>query len=244
MNVGIVLLVASAALHAAWNALLKREPDKLVSVLAVLAVSFATATLVSAATTGLHLPLASLGWAAAAGAAEGGYFVALAVALSRASYGVAYTVSRGGAMLLVWVASSLWLGERVDAWTLSGVGLLFAGLVLANNTSRVGSSSADANANASPAKERLGASYWAALFIAGYHLCYGRALALGATPAPLFAGALFVALPIVAVVPRRDRVRAAWRALVARPWPIGSAGVLATASFIMFLAGLSRSGAG
>jgi drug/metabolite transporter (DMT)-like permease len=237
VNIGIVLLVASAALHAAWNALLKREPDKLASVLAVLAVADSAATLVAFA-TGFRLPAAALGWAIAAGCAEAGYFVALAYALTQASYGVAYTVSRGGAMLAVWIVSALWLHERVDAWILAGVALLFAGLLLANAASRTSS------AAGGPTKQPLGPSYLAALFIAGYHLAYGRALAQGAAPAPLFAVALLAALPIVAIVLGHRNSRAAWRAFVARPLPIGIAGILATASFVIFLAGLARSGAG
>jgi drug/metabolite transporter (DMT)-like permease len=236
-GLGSLLLVTSAALHAGWNALLKREPDKLVAVVAVLAVADLAAVAASVLTTGLYLPAGSLVWALIAGACEAGYFVALAFALSRASYGLAYTVSRGGAMLMVWIVSALWLHERVDVLILSGVAVLFSGLLVANRVSRAGSSAA------APAQP-LRSSYLAALFIGGYHLAYGRALERGAAPAPLFAVALLLALPVTAVGLGRANARAAWHALLARPFALGSAGILTTASFVMFLGGLARTGAG
>lgn len=247
MSIGILLLVASAALHAGWNALLKREPDKLAAVVAVLAVADLVALVFSVLLGSVRLPAASLGWAFAAGCSEGGYFVALAYALSRASYGLAYTVSRGGAMFLVWIVSFAWLHERVDSWILSGVALLSMGLALANSAgkaSRQTPASSEDGGRVPEKLQRLGASYVAALFIAGYHLAYGRALAVGAEPAPLFAFALLVALPVVVVSLGRGRARAAWQALAVRPIPIATSGFLATASFVMFLYGLARSGAG
>jgi drug/metabolite transporter (DMT)-like permease len=250
MTGGVLLLVVSAALHAGWNALLKREADKLVAVVAVLAVADLVAAAFGAATGELWLPAGSIGWTAVAGCAEAGYFVALAHALSRASYGLAYTVSRGAAMFLVWVVSSTWLGERVDRWIIGGVALLLAGLLLANDVGRAPRAPAAERAmgpdarGAGPAKQRLGTSYLAALFIAGYHLAYGQALARGARPAPLFAGALLVALPIVVATLGLKSAGAAWQALRRRPLSLGSAGVLATASFVVFLFGLSRTGPG
>jgi drug/metabolite transporter (DMT)-like permease len=248
MRIGIFLLVASAALHAGWNALLKREPDKLASVVAVLGVADLVAVVFSALIGSVQLPAPSLGWTFAAGCCEGGYFVALAYALSRASYGLAYTVSRGGAMFVVWIVSFAWLDERVDSWVLSGVALLSVGLALANSSARASESNSEVRlelGKSAPQKlEQLGASYIAALFIAGYHLAYGRALALGAAPAPLFATALLVALPVVIVSIGRGRARGAWHALMARPLSITASGFLTTASFVMFLTGLSRSGAG
>lgn len=246
MSIGILLLVASAALHAGWNALLKREPDKLAAVVAVLGVADLVALVFSLLIGSVRLPAASLGWAFAAGISEGGYFVALAYALSHASYGLAYTVSRGGAMFLVWAVSFTWLHERIDSWILSGVALLSLGLALANSAGRANESPpvSEESGSAPEKLQRLGASYVAALFIAGYHLAYGRALALGAKPAPLFAFALLVALPVVIVSLGRARARGAWQALLSRPIPIASSGFLATASFVMFLTGLARSGAG
>lgn len=248
MSIGILLLVASAALHAGWNALLKREPDKLSSVVAVLAVADGVAIAFTAIAGNMWLPAASLGWTFAAGCCEGGYFVALAYALTRASYGLAYTVSRGGAMFLVWIVSFAWLHEKVDSWILSGVGLLSIGLALANSAGKTTGANPegqpDVRSTSPEMLQELGASYVAALFIAGYHLAYGRALAFGAQPAPLFAAALLIALPVVVLSLGRSRARAAWHALRARPLAITSAGVLATASFVMFLSGLSRSGAG
>ncbi len=77
--------------------------------------------------------------------------------------------------------------------------------------------------------------------IAGYHLLYARALAQGASPAPVFAVALAVALPAV-LVPARRRGLSLPGGRAAARW--GAAGLLCTASFLLFLHGLAESGAG
>jgi drug/metabolite transporter (DMT)-like permease len=143
-------------------------------------------------------------------------------------------------MFLVWIVSSTWLHERVDGWILGGVSLLLVGLLFANDARRSANPAADGRAIEQP----LATSYLAAAFIAIYHLAYGRALARGAAPAPLFGGALFVALPIVVLAIGQKSPGAAWLVLKKRPVPIICAGILATASFVVFLVGLSRSGPG
>jgi drug/metabolite transporter (DMT)-like permease len=78
--------------------------------------------------------------------------------------------------------------------------------------------------------------------IAGYHLCYDRALFAGAAPAPVFAVALGVALPLAWA---SGRIRGGGGGVDARAalrWSV--AGAVATASFLLFLAGLAQSGAG
>src|SRR5262245_9804526 len=113
-----LLVLASAFLHAAWNALLKRERDKDVAGVVVVAIATLAALVVAGAVAGAtgRLPFgdrAALAWSLGAGLFEGGYFITLVMALERAPLGTVYTVSRGGAILAVWPVSALWLGESV-----------------------------------------------------------------------------------------------------------------------------------
>src|SRR5512142_981419 len=103
MPLGATALIASAFLHALWNALLKREPSPQVAVAGVLSWATAIALAVALMSGGLTFAThAAFAWGVGAGAFEGAYFVTLAAALARADYGVVYTVARGGAMLFVW----------------------------------------------------------------------------------------------------------------------------------------------
>ena len=56
--------------------------------------------------------LESLGWTLLAGAFEAVYFATLAKALTAGPLGAVYTVSRGGAVLVVWTAEEDTLPER------------------------------------------------------------------------------------------------------------------------------------
>jgi drug/metabolite transporter (DMT)-like permease len=164
---------------------------------------------------------------------EGGYFMTLALALREAPLGVAYPVSRGGALALVWPASVLWLGERLTAPAAAGAAVVLLGLILVGRKQG--------------GRASLRGVAWSvacAAFIAGYHLAYKRSLSTGAEPGAVFATALLVALPVtVARLGRQGPSRAliAWRA---GPLVVGAAGVLCAASFLVFLVALARGGAG
>ncbi|MBA4067457.1 MAG: EamA family transporter [Isosphaera sp.] len=121
---GLVLL--SALLHASWNALLKSGGDRLRSI-AVMAVA---AGLVSA------------GWACflPAPRAESWFYIALSVVLHVAYYfllvtayrhgdlGVSYPVARGSSPLLVAAGAAIVADERLDTFTLLGIGLVCGGI--------------------------------------------------------------------------------------------------------------------
>jgi len=237
MALGSAVLIASAFLHALWNALLKRERSPQVAVAGVLswaAVFAIAAALLSGSPA--FATRAAIGWGTAAGVFEGLYFVTLAAALARADFGIVYTVARGGAMLLVWPAGALLLKEPVAAKAAAGACLIGIGLgLVAGRAGRRGA-------------ERAGMVFAAACAtsIAGYHLCYDRALAAGARDAPLFAVALVVALPFVLASLRgrttvMDPSRAGRRLSTGLRWAI--AGLVCTGSFLLFLRGLSTVGA-
>ena len=230
---GPLELLASAFLHASWNALLERERHPQGAVLAVLTAALVFAAAAALAFPGAGFPTrAGLLWTAAAGVFEGVYFLTLAAALGRATYGAVYAVARGGALLVVWPAAALWLHEPVPARAVAGAVLVGVGVAAVAATGREHASRAG-----------MAFAVACAAAIGGYHLCYDRALREGASPAPVFAVALAVALPLAWAAARRASNVAApgSRSDVLRRV---AAGALATASFLLFLHGLSRSGAG
>lgn len=233
MSSGPIWLVASAILHASWNVLLKREREPQLAALGVLAGCAAFATAAALVAPGSGLPTrAAVGWGVGAGIFEAAYFVTLGSALARATYGAVYAIARGGALVFVWPIAVALLREPVTAGSASGAALVAAGVVLVAAAGRE---------RASAGGIALAAA--CAASIAGYHVCYDLALGAGAAPAPLSALAFVVGLPPVWLWARlTGRTAAALdRRAVAR-WAL--AGAIATASFLLFLHGLARSGAG
>lgn len=115
-------VLAAAALHAGWNALLKGRLDPLLGV-----------TLVAGGCSAVGLPLLlAVGWPAAAAwpwllgslVLHLGYFVTLSGAYRRADMSQVYPIARGGAPLLTAVAASWWLHEGVSAVQFAGIAAL------------------------------------------------------------------------------------------------------------------------
>jgi drug/metabolite transporter (DMT)-like permease len=232
-------VIASAFLHALWNALLRREAEPEIAGAGFWLVCAAGAILSAVPSLLVAMPtLPQAAWSAAAGGFEAVYVVSLSRALARAPLGPVYTISRGGALVVVWPLSVLLLGEAITSAALAGTVLVAAGLAVTGL--------------ASPrrALARGGERGWlvlasmAAAAIAGYHLCYKQALAAGAAPPVVFAIALGLAGPInvLRLAPEsRRRLGAAFRA---RPAILLAGGALAAGSFLIFLFALARGGAG
>lgn len=233
--VALVLVLSSAFFHASWNALLKRHPNPEVGVVSVISVAMVGGGLWALGMRGPAFPTAlGLAWALGAGACESVYLAALSRALRQAPLGLAYTVSRGGAMLLVWPVSVLWLGEPVSVWMASGAVLLGVGLGVMNLSRPTG-----------PAASGVAWAALAAVCIAGYHLAYKLALAEGAQPPALFATGLLVALPVLVLERGRKLGWATFRReALARPGLGVLTGIICTLSFALLLSALGSSGAG
>lgn len=228
----VLLVLASAFLHAVWNAMLKRERDIGVAAAAVLAVATVAAGLAVPLSPRAAFPTSEgLAWGFASGFFEAGYFVTLGRALKAAPMGLAYTVSRGGSILIVWPLSVLWMGEAVGPAGLAGAALLCAGLAVMGAESLRGGTAG------------LGWAVLCAGCIAGYHLCYKRALGFQAEPTALFALSLAIALPPNLLQLGADARRVP-RRLRERPLTLCGAGLLCTTAFLVFLSALDRSGAG
>lgn len=231
----VAVVLASALLHAAWNALLRRHPDPRSAGVAVVAIAAITALIVAACafawTRAEPFPSArGLVASVVAGLFEAAYFASLARGLVAGPLGPVYTISRGGAVLLVWPLSIAIFGERAGLLGAAGSALLLVGLGAAGMERRV---------------PRV-AALWGvatAACIAGYHLVYKVALDAGAAPPAVFAVAVTVAAPAQALA-NRITPRAAARAWREAPGTTTAAGVLCTISFVVFLVALRGGGAG
>ena len=241
MTVALVLI--SAFLHAAWNALLKREVDKDRALIAAVGVGALLAIAVASvrAVAGGEVPFpthAAFGWALVAGAFEQLYFLALTRALERGPLGPVYTISRGGAVVVV-DPLSVWLfHELVTGASLVGSALVVLGLVFSGVRSET------------PAIGRTmgtSATLWAvgcAFAIAAYHLAYKAALDAGGASSAVFAASLTFVTAINVV--RTGAIgRRAIAALVRTSWPrILLMGLLCGGSFLMLIEALATGGTG
>jgi drug/metabolite transporter (DMT)-like permease len=176
-----LLLIISAAFHALWNFALKRSRYKIGAALAFMLV----ATLCNAIYGLITSSLPTLNFQLAigtvtAGVFEGLYFYLLNTAYSKQTLGFAYTIMRGGAMVLVWTISTLALGETITPSAAASVFVILGGIALVQRSLSLGEF---INSGAY-------AAYLCAGCIAGYHIAYGVAVQTGAAPALVFAAAM------------------------------------------------------
>jgi drug/metabolite transporter (DMT)-like permease len=236
----VALVVLSAFLHAAWNALLKREADKdriLIAAVAIGAVfAIAVAALRGLATRVAPFAVAgAFGWSVAAGVCEQVYFLTLARALDRGPLGPVYTLSRGGAVVLVYPLSVAIFAEPTSPLSLAGSAVVLAGLVVSDW--RFG------RASAMPPRATL----WAlgcACAIAAYHLAYKFALAGGGAPSAVFAVSLSVSTALSLVRTGREGRGAAASLVRASPGKLLLMGILSAGSFLILIEALARGGVG
>jgi uncharacterized membrane protein len=245
----VALVLLSAFLHALWNAWLRLESDKDRALMAAVVV----ATLFAAAVAGVRwelgaAPFASLGgigFTVLAGVMEAAYFATLAKAMGLGRLGVVYTISRGGAVLVVWPLSIALFGELATATALAGSAVVVGGLALSGLGARRGG----AGAGGAGGGDRRGAVGWAvacAMSIAGYHLAYTAALREAVNPSACFALSLGVSAAINGVrLGGAGRGGEGIRALVRRRWPwLMVMGLVCGGSFLILMEALARGGAG
>ena len=122
------LLLGAAVLHAAWNLLLKRAPDRQLMVWwAAIASALCFAPVLV-----LRPALPAIGWrfALASAIVETAYFVSLTTAYRIGDFSLVYPLARGAAPLLLAVAGVLLLHDRVSSGGIAGLGATVAGLSL------------------------------------------------------------------------------------------------------------------
>ena len=109
----LAIVLASAVLHAGWNALVAGAKDTH----ATAAVAMLTGVVVFAIPAALTWRVEAEAWPfiAASAALELAYFALLAATYSRADYSFAYPVARGSAPILVLLISTIALGADISA---------------------------------------------------------------------------------------------------------------------------------
>jgi uncharacterized membrane protein len=239
-HVIIALVLVSAFLHALWNALLRLEPEKD----RALAVAVTVATLFAAVVAGVRwalgsVPFASLtglGFTLLAGVMEAIYFVTLARAMELGKLGVVYTVSRGGAVLVVWPVSIALFAEAATLPAMVGSAVVLVGLALSGLGAR-----RDGRGNGA------GAVTWAvacAASIAGYHLAYKAALREAVNPSACFALSLGISAALN-LTRLGSGGRQGLRALIRRRWPrLLVIGLGCGGSFLILMEALAIGGSG
>ena len=239
MAFGTALLLFSAVLHAAWNALAKASKDKEGFLfLTILISGVLTLGMVVGIDKGFHVGDGeTFAIGVLSGIFEGLYFITLTRALKEGSLGKAYAIMRGGAMVIVWLISSFFLHEKAELHHYAGALIILTGIFVLNFQT------AAARANAEKKDTNLWA-YLSAIFISGYHLSYHQALVRDAYPRSLFTIAMFVSLPFLIW----NLGKSPWKR-IQRSWNLQwkratLTGVFAMASFLIFLFGLKVSAPG
>jgi drug/metabolite transporter (DMT)-like permease len=232
----VALVLASALVHAGWNALLKRSREPETAAVAMMTTCMVFTNAIAIAVGSPIPPGRALAWSVGSGLFEAGYLVALARAMSSAPLSVVYTIARGGALVVVWPVSVAVLGERAGALGVAGVALVMVGLAFAASSPK----------KPDAPKTSTAGIVWAllaAFFIAGYLLCYKGALAEGGAPTSCVAVSLTLGWLGLAMRHAR-RWREVVRVVRESPVSITAAGFLANGSFVLFLFGLQHGGTG
>ncbi len=235
----LALVLVSALLHASWNALLRLETDKDRSLVFAIAVASLLACVIAAIRWGLGQDpfptTASLLWTLLAGVLEWIYFWSLAKALERGRLGTVYTISRGGAILVVYPVSIAVFTEQLTLVSGVGSAVVLAGLTLASL------------GTGDNRESHRGAVAWAvacAVAIACYHLAYKAALREHGGPSAVF-GVSLAAASLINVI----RVGGAGRQVMGqlartRLFRVVLMGALCGGSFLILMEALVRGGAG
>jgi len=236
----VALVLLSAFLHAGWNALLRVEPDKDRGLVGAITVASLFACAIAGVRWGFgEAPFpttAAFGYTILAGVFEAVYFATLARALELGRLGVVYTVSRGGAVLVVWPVSVALFAEIVTPSSATGSLLVLAGLVLSSLGATAGGTRAHGVG--------VGWAIASAAGIAGYHLAYKAALLAGGSTSATFGASLALSAAISLVRLGREGRRALAGLARTRLPRIALMGVVCGGSFLILMEALALGGSG
>lgn len=216
----LVLVLASAFLHAGWNALVAGAKDTH----ATAAVAMLTGVAVFAVPAALTWRVEAEAWPYIGGSAvlELAYFALLAAVYARADYSFAYPVARGAAPVIVLIISIVALGADLSVLAVLGILAVTGGVLLVRG---VGDNTPDAPS--------VGLALAVGACIAGYTLVDDHGVE-HAAPIPYFVVVLGLsAIPYALVVgPQRLKAATDRRSL--------PAGAGMAAAYILVLAALER----
>jgi len=217
-----VLVLASAALHAGWNALVAGARDAHATSAVALCVGAAVFAIPAALTW--DVDAAAVPYIVASGLLELAYFALLAAAYTRADYTFVYPIARGSAPVLVLAISVIALGVHVSGFAAAGVLLVAAGVLLVRGVGRGGDAAALALALC------VGAT------ISGYTLVDDHGVRHAGALAYFECVLLICALPYAAAI-AHSRPGALRAALGRRSLP---AGIGMVGAYVLILAALER----
>src|SRR5262245_45463530 len=123
----LLLLLASAAIHASWNLLSKRSEDKQAFLWLTLV---ATLVLLLVPALWLNKPIPAEGWLfiILSGVLEAAYFLLLGSAYQRGDMSLVYPLARGSAPLFVLLFAFVFLSERVRWGGAVGIAFIVLGI--------------------------------------------------------------------------------------------------------------------
>ena len=201
------IVLASAFMHALWNALVKVDGDRLMAMAVVMGLT----SILSPVLIVFSPPIASESWKylVISAALNNLYFFLLIESYRVGDLSHAYPLARGSAPLLVALGSAIFAGERLGPGSVAGVLLVSAGIM-----SLVAGSRFDPRIR----RRAIGYPLATGATIAAYTVVDGIGVRLSGSPVG-YIGWLFAlfAIPIVlaAIVSRRsgavDFLRARWR---------------------------------
>jgi len=217
------MVLAAAAMHATWNAVVKRAADPLVMQARIVGISALCALPFAIA---LPFPgLATWGWIVAGTIVHGLYFTILVEAYRVGDFSHVYPIARGSGPLLVAGFGALVLGETMAGFRYAGVALISLGIFSLALTAQGG-----ADRRALPYALAVGAS------IASYTLIDAMGVRSGPEPYGFIAWLLVLsALPICAMALWRRGLAGALRAAKPQAGRALFAGVICGLAYGMVL---------
>lgn len=200
----IIVVLAAAALHAGWNAVLKSGRDPYLSSLFV-AIGGGLISIPAAIMLPLPAP-ESWPYIAASAIIHVGYFVLLGLSYRTADLSVAYPLMRGGAPLLTALLGQVGLGDSVPPAALAGVAVLSAGVVMLS-TDAIRKKGIDATT-------ALIVAVMVCIIVA-YTICDGLGARLAGSPTAYLSWMFICSAPVAALLVRRRLPAAGPRILAA-----------------------------
>jgi drug/metabolite transporter (DMT)-like permease len=124
----LLLVLVAAALHTAWNFMVKNVAEK--HVFTWWALVIGALLYLPALIHGLPIPARIWPYAMASALVEAAYFITLMFAYDHGDFSLVYPIARGTAPAFLWVWATLFLGESPYSGGIAGLVVLLIGLLV------------------------------------------------------------------------------------------------------------------
>lgn len=228
----LILIIVSALLHSIWNAGLKTVTDVSAGAVLLGGIACLIALVAGSGELGSALTAKTFPFTIGAGLFAGFSLATISLAFQGSSLGLAYTISRAGAILLLWPVSFFYLGEKITPTGVAGAAILTVSLSLMMLQGK---------------KEKLNQHLWwaaaSALCIVGYSVFYKKAVTAGANHFALLGVSDVIRVAIAYLLlgkERRSRVYQVSKTSLGRLCILG---LMSFGGFSIYLHALKDSGA-